>query len=262
MLCRLLVSTISLCWLAWAGLTAEQLFKNGQKAERAGQTVRAYLLYAEAAAADPTNYSYWERAQALRPLASLLKVNEAQAADLSQDKIDRTLFGTVTDRELDLARQPLAPPQLKGAPGRQDFDLRGDSRSLWEQVATRFHLLVLFDTQYQPTRSLRFQLSESDYRNALRALEASTDSFFTPVSDRLIFVANDNPQKRTEFEGTAAAVIPFSETATIQELQEIATGVRGTLDMQRLTVDNQRRLILIRDRVTKVRLAQKLFEDL
>src|SRR5258708_40175203 len=32
--------------------------------------------------------------------------------------------------------------------------------------------------------------------------------------------------------------------------------------MQKLMIDSQRHLILIRDRVTKVRLAQKLFEDL
>ena len=83
-----------------------------------------------------------------------------------------------------------------------------------------------------------------------------------PVSDQLIFVANDTAQKRTEFERTAAVVIPFTETISVQELQEIATSVRGTLDMQKLMVDTQRHLILMRDRVTKVRLAQKLLQDL
>ncbi len=48
----------------------------------------------------------------------------------------------------------------------------------------------------------------------------------------------------------------------MQELQEVATGVRGTLDMQKVMVDTQRHLILLRDRVTKVRLAEKIFQDL
>ena len=75
-------------------------------------------------------------------------------------------------------------------------------------------------------------------------------------------MANDTPQKRTEFEGNVAVVIPFPETITVQELQEVATGVRGTLDMQKMMVDTQRHLILVKDRATKVLLAKKIFQDL
>jgi len=249
--------------MAWtAPVNAEQLYKDAQKAERAGQILRAYVLYAQAAAADPTNVDYWEHAQILRPIASLLKDTEHPPTDLPADKIDRTLFGDIADQDLDRARKPLPPPQLKAAPGHQDFDLRGDSKALWEQVAGTLHLSVIFDTQYQPTKTIHFQLNDADYRETLVALEAATNSFLTPVSERLIFVANDSTQKRTEFDATVAVVIPFSETVTVQELQEVATAVRGTLDMQKVMVDTQRHLIMMRDRVTKVRLAQKLLEDL
>ncbi len=82
--------------------------------------------------------------------------------------------------------------------------------------------------------------TDADYRDALRALEAATDSFLVPISQRLIFVANDTTQKRTEFERTAAVVIPFPEAISVQELQEIATGMRGVLDSQKLMVDTTR----------------------
>src|ERR1700693_754065 len=248
--------------VAWGAVSAEQLFQQAQKAEHAGQTVRAYLLYAKAAAADPGNLAYWERAQALRPMASLMKESQPLPKDLASEKVDRTLFGSVSDQDLDQARKPLPPATLKAAAGRQDFDIKGDSKSLWEKIAAAFHLMVVFDTAYQPVPAIRLQLDSADYRDALRALEAATNAFLTPVSERLIFVANDTPAKRTEFEGTAAVVIPFPETMSVQELQEIATGVRGTLDMTRLMVDTQRHLVLIRDRATKVRLAEKLFQDL
>jgi len=248
--------------LAGGAVNSEQLFQQAQKAEHAGQIVRAYLLYAEAAAAEPGNLAYWERAQALRPMASLMKETPALPQDLAPEKVDRTLFGSVTDQDLEQARKPLPPATLKAAPGRQDFNLKGDSKALWEQLAAAFHLMVVFDTAYQPVPALRLQLDSADYRDALRSLEAATNSFLTPVSDRLIFVANDTPAKRTEFEGTAAVVIPFPETMSVQELQEISNGVRGTLDMTRLMVDTQRHLILVRDRVTKVRLAEKLLQDL
>jgi general secretion pathway protein D len=247
---------------AWTATSAEQLFKQAQKAEHDGKIVQAYLLYAEAAAADPHNLTYWQRAQALRPSASLINASPAKLPDLAADKIDRTLFGTITDQDLDEVRRLLPPAGLKAAPGRRDYDLRGDSKDLWEHVAETLQLKVLFDTQYQPTRPFRFQLADADYRVALRALEAATDSFLVPVNEHLIFVANDSQQKRTEFQRTAAIVLPFPEALSVQEIQEIATSIRGVLDSQKMMVDTQRHLILIRDQVTKVRLAQKLLEDL
>jgi general secretion pathway protein D len=241
--------------------TAEQLFEQAQKAERDGQIVRAYVLYAEAAAADPDNFSYWQHAQALRPMASLLDT-DGKKLPHTADQVDPTLFQKISDADLAQARQPLPPADLKAARGRRDYDITGDSKALWEQVAAALNLKVAFDTQYQPTRSFRFELNDADYRETLEALEDATNSFLSPISDRLIFIANDSAQKRTEFERTAAMVIPFSEGESVQELQEIATSVRGVLDARRLIVDNSRHLILVRDSVTKVRLAQMLFEDL
>jgi hypothetical protein len=253
---------LALAPLGWPVTPAQELFQQAQKAERSGDIVHAYQLYAQAAQREPTNLTYWEHVQALRPKASLMSISQIKPTELSPDLVDPTLFGSISAKELEEARQLMPPAQLKIPEGRRDFDFRGDSKSLWEQFATAEHLSVIFDTQYQPTRTLRFQLTDSDSRDALRALEAATGSFLSPVSDQVIFVANDTPQKRTEYERTAAIVIPFSESETIQELQEIATSVRGVLDTQRLMVDNQRKLILIRDRVSKIRLAQKLFEDL
>ena len=261
-LCRSVVCAMLLGWTAWPATTAEQLFERAQKAERSGQLVNAYVLYAEAAAANPNNLMYWQRAQALRPTASLLSVSQPKLPEPAAEQLDPSLFARIPDKDLEQARKPLPPVQLKALPGRNDFDFRGDSRSLWEQLAAALHLKIVFETQYQPTRPLRFQVTDVEYRDALMDLEVATNSFLVPVSDQLIFVANDTPQKRTDFERTAAIVIPFTETISLQEIQEIATSVRGTLDIQRLMVDTQRHLILVRDRVTKVRLAQKLLEDL
>jgi len=244
------------------GLTAAQLFKQAQKAERDGAIVKAYLLYAEAAAADPTNTDYWARAQALRPAASLMDASPPKPPEFPSDKMDRTLFGTITSGDLEEAQKPLPPPQLRVEPGHRDYNLQGDSQALWEQVAALLRLKVLFDGDYKPTRPFRFELANADYRDALHALESATDSFLVPISERLIFVANDSQQKRTEFERTAAVAVPFPETITVQELQEVATAIRGVLDSQKLLVDTTRHLILIRDRVAKVRLAEKLLADL
>ena len=261
-LCRFAVALL-VASLAWPASKAELLYEQGEKAERAHDPARAYVFYLQAAAADPGNLKYWSRAEALRPVAGLLDVSQAKRGeDLLPDKLDQTVFGRISAEDLEEARKPLPPSKLKATPGKRDYDLRGDSKALWEQVGAALHLDVAFDPQYQPTKPLHFELSAADYRVALRALEAATDSFISPISDQLIFIANDTTQKRTEFERTATVVVPFPEGETVQELQEIATSVRGVLDMQRVMVDNALKAILMRDRVTKIRLAQKLLHDL
>jgi general secretion pathway protein D len=257
---------VACCSLAGLSLVAasqaEQLFHQAQKAERGGEIVKAYVLYAQAAAADPTNIDYWSHAQALRPAASLIDPSPPKPPGFPSDKVDRTLFGTITEADLDETRKPLPPVRLQAEPGRRDYDFQGDSKALWEQVAAALHLKVVFDTEYKPTRAFRFELADAGYRDGLLALQAATDSFLVPISQRLIFVANDSPTKRTQFERTAAVAVPFPEAISVQELQEVATAIRGVLDSQKLTVDATRRLILFRDKVGKVRLALKLLADL
>jgi len=256
------LALIGAACFARAESTAEKLFHQAQKAERDGEVVKAYLLYAEAAAADPSNIDYWSRAQALRPAASLRDASPPKLPELGSDKIDRTLFGTITPAELEEARQPLPPAKLQAQPGRRDYDLQGDSRALWEQAAAILHLKVVFDPDYKPTHAFHFQLTDADYREALNALESATDSFLVTISQRLIFVANDTGTKRKQFERTATVVVPFPQTLDPKELQEVANGIRGALDIAKVTVDPTEHLILIRDSVTKVRLAQKLIHDL
>lgn len=181
---------------------------------------------------------------------------------MAQQADEPPVLGTIADNDLAKIRQLQPPPQLKTAKGRRDFDLRGDARELFEQVAKALDLLVVFDSTYQSKSGLRFRLEQADSREALEALEAATESFVIPAGEKLMLVANDSPQKRTELELNEAIVIPVPEPFALQEVQEIATAVRGTLDIQKLMVDSQRRLILIRDRASKVILAEKLIHDL
>src|SRR5579864_4816778 len=82
-LCVAVVCAMLLAGAAWSATPAEQLFERAQKAERSGQLVNAYVLYAEAAAADPKNLMYWQHAQALRPTASLMSVGQPKLLDVA-----------------------------------------------------------------------------------------------------------------------------------------------------------------------------------
>jgi general secretion pathway protein D len=265
-LCRFTVWAVLLPALAASEPSAADLFKRAQKAEKAGQTTDAYLLYVQAASKDPLNTTYWMKAQSLRAPAQLsapsVKALDAKSEAPEAPAADAGLFGSISERELAEARRPLPPPTLKAKPGRQDFELRGDAKELFEKVAKAFDLLVVFDGGYQGGPAIRIRLTQVDYRDALRSLEAATNSFTVPASERVILVGNDNTAKRTELESTAAVVIPIPEPYTVQDAQEVVTAIRGTVEMQRIMIDTARRMVLIRDRIIKVRMAEKLFADL
>jgi len=173
-----------------------------------------------------------------------------------------SVLGSISESDLEDARKPLPPAELKAKAGKQDFDLKGNSRALFEQVAEAFGLEVVFDTQYQPIELVRFRVTQLGYRDSLRSLEAATDSFITPISEHLIFVARDNPSKRQEYARTVAVTIPIPDPVTVQEMQEVANTVRSTLDIRRLMVDSDKRLVLIRDVIGKVRPAQIMIREL
>lgn len=254
--------------LAGAEKTAGRLFKEGRKAERAGDVVRAYLLYSQAAALEPENMSFWLRSQALRAHASVLAKPKLQplARAESEAEVRREeapkITGVITGAELVEARRPQPPMELKASGERHDLDFRGDARALFDAVARTYGLEAVFDSEYQPGAAFRLRLEDADYREALRALEAATTSFVAPLGERLFLVAGDTPQKRAELEPTVSVAVPIPAPVTLQEAQELARAVQQAMALVRLTLDSQRRIVLMRDRISKVRPAQALFEQL
>ncbi len=241
-----------------ANPSARQLARRARQAEHKQDFVGAYLLYAQAAAADSRNPAYWARSQALRTRATLaaglLPQDAAAAAAEPESEQDR-----ITEDELAEVRRPQPPVELAAGASRQSFDLTGDSRALWEKVSRGFGLEVIFDSDYQTLTGLKFGLQEADYREAIRALEAATGSFLVPISPKRALVVRDNTQKRQELEPTMTVSIPIPHPVTVQEAQELARTVQQTLEMQRLQVDSVRRIVVVRDRVSKVKPALELF---
>lgn len=257
--------------LAAAGVpSAKDLAREAEKAEAENDVVRAYLLYAQAAAADPDRPEHWARSQALRTRAALkarLRPVPARAAKDAPPAPPEPEpvpgFSTeITDDDLaDVSRlQP--PPELKPAKARRDIDIRGDAKAIYEQIARAWGLEVVFDGEFQPGASTRLRLEDAGFEEAVRAAQAATGTFTVPLGEKLIFVAADTPRKRADMEPTVAVTIPLPDTASAQEAQELGLAVQQTFDLTKLAVDTTRRMVLLRDRVSKVRPARLIFEQL
>jgi general secretion pathway protein D len=250
--------------------SAKDLYKRGRKYEKNKDFANAYLMYAQAAAADPRKSEYWQRAEALRRRAAVAanvlpttasastpQPGAAPTADSAPEPIPDAESNEVAE-----ARKPLPPFELEGAPGKKSFDLRADAKALWEQVTKAYGLDIIFDGDYQPGPVITFRLSDVEYREALHALQSATGSFIVPVSKRLMMIVKDSEQKRREVENTVAVAIPIPEPFSVQEAQELGRTVQQVMEIQRFAIDSTQRIVIMRDRVSKVRPAQMLFEQL
>jgi len=186
----------------------------------------------------------------------------AAAGILAAQPGEPALGDAITDRDLAEARKPLPPVALKASPARKDLDLRGDAKTLFDRVAHEYNLTAVFDTDYDAGIPFQFRLNDADYLLALRALEAATGSFVFPVTERVFMVVKDTPQKRQELEPNISVVLEIPAAVSLQEVQELARSVQMTLQIQRLAVDGGRGLVLINDRISKVRPAEAVFTEL
>src|ERR1017187_4749108 len=250
------------------GPSGNDLYLQGRRAERAGHMAEAYLLYSQAAAMSPQNKTYWQRSLAVRTRAAL-EAKVAPPAEITLTEPSTALeaasapplpIATSDDRAE--ARKLLPPVELQAQTGRQDFDLHGAAKALFEKVAKSFGLDCLFDDDFQAGASFRFQMADSDYRDTLHGLEAATGSFVVPLSKRVFLVVKDTPQKRTDREPTVAIELHLPEASNPQDFNAIVTAVQQAFAIEKVAFDTQNNSVILRDRVSKVFPARLMFEDL
>jgi general secretion pathway protein D len=255
---------------------ASDIYRKAQRLEKSGKVIEAYLLYSEAAALEPRNTLYSARTAALQVKAVRLQQLQAKAAAAAVPAADpaaapadpgtddpEPYYTSITARELAQARQALPPAQLKLQSGRFDFHLNVDPKELFDQVAQRCGLQTAYDTEYPATpQKIHFDVSDLDCREALHAVESATSSFIAPLSSKLIFISKDTVIKRTANEQTMSVAIPVNTALTTQDLTEIAQAVKQVSGIEKMAWSSASNEIVIRDRVSRVRIAKALIEQL
>ncbi len=236
-----------------------RVYKEGREAEKAGRYGAAYLLYSQAFALEPSKAEYRARAESVRRQGIMQLDIDHGAVTLEEPGEE---MPGVEDGDLKESATMLPPPGLVGTAGLQDFDLKGDAKQLWEKVLAPYALEVVFDADFVEGAQVQFRLSQADWRTAVRSLEAVTGSFIVPLGDRLGIVVKDTVQKRTEMERHMTVAIPIPTTLSAQEVQEVATAVRATFDIQKFGIDTSRGIVLLKDRASRIKPAIELFRQL
>src|SRR5882762_249159 len=261
---------------------AQKLVERGEKAEAEGRFDEALLAYDEAAHLAPQNLALFGRGAALRSRLIREHVDRAEqlalAGKLPQAKeelniamrIDPTnkvvaeryaQMDSMRDDEPPLATtEILGLPRLKPQSGRRSLDLRGDTRSAYQQVAHAFGVEATFDPDVV-SRQVRLQLDNVDFNTTLSILGTTTGTFWRPVNATLLFVAPDTLEKRRQFGLQAEQTFLLSSSASHEEMTEVLRMLREITGAARIDLDTSSHTITVRDSPQQLALAAELIHQ-
>jgi len=262
---------------------AQKLVEQGEKAEADGRNDEALLAYDEATRLAPQNLALVGRGAALRSRLIREHVDKAEqlalAGKLPQakeelntamriDPSNRIVAERYAQMESMREDEPPLPtaeipgmPRLKTQPGRHNFDLRGDTRSAYEQVAQAFGVKVSFDPDVV-SRQVRMQLNNVDFNTAVSLLGSTTGTFWRPLDATLMFVAPDTLEKRRQYGLQAEQTFPLPSSASPEEMTELLRMLREITGATRIDLDTSTHTITMRDSPERLALAAELIHQI
>jgi general secretion pathway protein D len=244
---------------------AQPLLQAARRAEAAGDTLNAFFLYGRAAASSPGDASL---ALQGRFLGDRLLQTAATTVGLDPARNPETLMANrIATEELSPtdaieSEAALAPPRLNPSTDRKPFDLRGTSRPVIEEVARAFGIRTVFEPDFPSSPAMTFRTGELTREEAFRSVEAATNTFFVPVNGETVLVFPDTTDKRNGNSPVMAVAVPIPQRMTVQEAQELASGVQQIMELRHIAVDAGRRVIFMRDQEYKIRAARRMISDL
>jgi general secretion pathway protein D len=271
-------------------------YSQGRKAEEISDYDAALTYYQQALRADPNNANLKIKVNQIRFEASnfhikqgleMRKKGDLQAAlaefqragvvDPSSPVAEQELRRTAAmisdkNRDADAAAevppdpnaQPLAsmPPEIKPLSHAPiNLTMSNDAKLVFETVAKLAGLTVIFDPDF-PARRITTELNNVTLQQALDIVSLESKAFWKPVTENIIFVIPDQPQKRRDYEEQIVKTFYLANTVQPQDLTEIVTGLRQLLDLKRIHQLNSQNAIIIRDTPDKLLLAEKMIGDI
>jgi len=271
-------------------------FDQGAKAETLQDYDAALAYYQKALKADPYNANYKIKLNQTRFEASearvkkgleLRKKGDLQGAGaefqhaamidpsspIAEQELQKTLemiaeknqeAETASEPSPDTGGPPLAslPPEIKPL-SRAPITLKmsEDARKVFDTIGKLAGLTVVYDPDF-PARRIAVELNNVTLEQALEIVSLESKAFVRPVTENIIFVIPDQPQKRRDYEEQVVRTFYLSNTVSPQDMTEIVTGLRQLLDLKRMQQLNSQNAIIVRDTPDKLLLAEKMIRDI
>jgi hypothetical protein len=146
--------------------------------------------------------------------------------------------------------------------GSVSVDMNTQARPIYEDLASRAGINVIFDRDMREKPATRFHVEGLDIINTLDLLALQTSTFWQPMNESTIFVTNDNQQNRRDRDTFIVKVLFLPETASTTDLLGTLNILRISPGLRGIFHDDKHKAIVIRDTPLRVFLAEKTVEDL
>jgi len=262
---------------------AQKAAERGDKAEAAGRFDEALAAYEEAARYAPQDVAIVERGAALRSRLVRAQVEAAErdalAGRLTQatEELGAALRvdpgNTIVEERFAQLKamddEPRAKPTtgISGLPrlqpqgGKHNLNLRGDTKTVYEQLAGLFGVKATFDPDLT-ARNVRLHVDGVDFYTGMSLLGTQSGTFWRPLNPTLMFVAPDTPEKRRQYGLQAEQTFPLSTAIGPEDVTEMLRVLRDITGGTRIDLDTRSRTITMRDTPERLALAGELIQQL
>jgi general secretion pathway protein D len=239
---------------------AQKEFKLGLKLKQKNEADQAYEHFRHAAELDPRNVSYLTAREVAKQLVVYDQIERGNKALLANNRIEAmgafrqaleldpdNAFAKqrLVDALPELPKIDVAPPQpdrfdaaveisLRPNPGTQTFNFRGNGRDLLDQIAKAYGLTPVLDESVV-SRNLRFELQDVDWATTFNVAAKMTKTFWVPLSAKQVLFVADTDQNRRQFQRMGMRTFYLPDTATPQELNDVANTLRILFDIRFMT---------------------------
>jgi general secretion pathway protein D len=221
--------------------------KNGLKLRERGDLESAATEFQKATSTDASSVVAEEE---LRKTIEMIDTAKRASNAVSEAPVDRG--------------EPLAqlPPEIKPL-SRAPVNLKmsNDAKIIFDTIGKLAGLTIIYDPDF-PARRVSVDLNNVTLEQALDVMSVESKAHWTPMTENIILVFPDQPQKRRDYEEQVMRTFYLSNTVQPQELTEVVTGLRQLLDLKRIQQLNARNAIVIRATLGQLALAEKFIQDI
>ncbi|MGA9065554.1 MAG: secretin N-terminal domain-containing protein, partial [Bryobacteraceae bacterium] len=238
----------------------------GLRVRAQGQLQESLLEFQKAYAINPGSAVAAQEVQITRQMLERER-RRVEATGKEAPPAERALTPTeeYTQQEQKRLDGLMGVPELRPLnPAPINLKMNNKTKVLFDTVAKYAGINLLWDPEYQvpPRDGFNVELNDSTIEQALDYLAVLTHSFWKPLSSNTIFVTNENPNKRREYQEQVAKVFYLQNVQATQELQELSNAVRTVADINKVFVYGGQNAIIVRGDADQVELAEKIINDL
>ena len=276
--------------------SASSYFKRGQKAEVREDFDEAVQNYQKAYSMSPKNESYRAAYYRVRFTDAAMHVTKGRNLDAAGDEqgaLVELLHAAQIDPSNEAARQEIAKIQARHgatttvpssspmtAQTKESLDaitapvelkpvsnepvilhMAEDTKVIYQAIGKAAGINVLFDPDYISKR-IQVDLNNVPLLDALRIVGTLSGTFWRPITQNTIFVAQNTRSKRSELDEQALQTFYLSNAWQQNDLNDVQTALRNVMPNAKVYGVASQNAIVMRGTPDELLLAQKLVSDL